>query len=56
MRVIDMRPVKRFAHNRLPGSPIREVLLVEEDKLDADTFLARLPVWLNLINMSDLGK
>ena len=51
-----MRPVKRFARNRLPESLIREVLLCEDDKLDAHTFLARLPVWLNLINMSNLGK
>jgi len=48
---INMKPVKRFAAERLPESPLKEILFLEDDTLDAYTFLARLPVWLKLINI-----
>lgn len=48
---IDMTPVKRFAAERLPDCPLRDILLLEEDKLDAQTFLARFPVWLKLVRI-----
>lgn len=48
---IDMKPIKRFAAERLSESPLKKVLLLEDDKLDVHIFLARLPVYLNLINI-----
>lgn len=48
---VDMKPVKRFAVEILPECPLKEILLLEDDKLDAHTFFARLPVWLRLIKI-----
>jgi len=46
-----MKKVKEFAYRKLPkNSPLREILLSEEDKLEVSIFLARLPVWLKLSN------
>ncbi len=46
---VDIRGLKIFALDKLPlGSPLREVLLYENDMLDTSTFLARLFVWLRL--------
>ena len=48
---VDMKEVKRFAAKSLPECPLKEILLLEDDMLDAHIFLARLPVWLKLINI-----
>jgi hypothetical protein len=45
---IDIRPLKEFARKKMPLSPLREVLLIEEDVIDANAFLAKLPLWLRL--------
>ena len=46
---IKMKALKEFASQRLPrNAPLREVLLSEEDELEVDVFLARLPIWLKL--------
>lgn len=45
---IDVRPLKQFAYEKLPESPLKEILLIEDDILDIDAFLARLPIWLRL--------
>ena len=48
-RLVNVRRLKSFAIDNLPHeSPLREVMLYENDELDALTFLARLPVWLRL--------
>ena len=50
--VVDIRPLKRFAENRLPlGSHLRAVLLHEDSSLAAGVFLARLKVWLMLMRV-----
>jgi hypothetical protein len=47
---INIRPLKDFAVCRLPAtSPLREVLLREEDEISVMSFLDRLPIWLLLI-------
>lgn len=50
---VNMKQVKRFAAERLPECSLREILLLEDDKLDAHIFVARLPVWLRLIDISE---
>lgn len=46
---VDLRGLKRFASESLPvDSVLRGILVGEDDKITADTFLARLPVWLRL--------
>lgn len=50
-RRILMRELKDFAFEKLPrGSALRDVLLAEDDELDADVFLAKTDVWLKLLN------
>lgn len=46
---VDIRKLKSFAYGKLPRNlPIREILLLEEDELDVQVFLARLSIWLQL--------
>jgi hypothetical protein len=45
---INMKPLKQFAAERLSDSPLKEVLLLEDDRLDVHSFLIKLPTWLQL--------
>lgn len=50
---VDVRALKSFAFEKLPkGWPLREILLSDEDELDVNVFLARLPLWLRLSRVS----
>jgi hypothetical protein len=49
-RKIDIRRLKRFALEHLPrDSPLRDVLLAEEDELSVQDFLAKMDLWLKLL-------
>jgi len=49
-RMILMRKLKDFAFEKLPkGSALRDVLLAEDDELDAEAYLAKTDVWLKLL-------
>ncbi|MEM2588162.1 MAG: hypothetical protein QXJ19_07530 [Candidatus Bathyarchaeia archaeon] len=49
MRIVNIRPIKAFAAEKLPqNNPLRLVLLLEDDEMDAAVFLARLSMWLKL--------
>jgi hypothetical protein len=49
---IDIRTLKGFAVRRLPrGSALRELLLIENDRLTVTEFLDKLDVWLKLLKM-----
>jgi len=46
---LNIRKLKNFAFSQLPKDcALREILLGENDVVDVSTFLARLPVWLQL--------
>jgi len=48
-RRILTRQLKDFALEKLPkGSALRDVLLAEDDELDAEVLLAKADVWLKL--------
>jgi hypothetical protein len=50
--MIDIRRLKRFAAENLPGnSRLRAVLLSERDHLPAVDFLAKMDVWMRLLNI-----
>ncbi len=54
---LDFTSVKKFAFEQLPSeSPLREVLLAENDKIDITTFLARIPIFLHLSNLEKRGR
>jgi hypothetical protein len=46
---INITKLKNFAYTQLPqDSILREILLLESTEIDTSTFLARLPIWLQL--------
>jgi len=50
--MIDIRRLKRFAVESLPSnSRLRFVLLSERDQLPAVDFLAKMDVWMRLLNI-----
>jgi len=47
---VDLCGLKRFAREKLPvGSSLREILLANDDKISVATFLAYVPIWLQLL-------
>jgi len=55
-KTINIKPLKIFALNKLPNCSLRYLLLIEEEKLDVQTFLARMPIWLKLIRGMEDGR
>jgi len=46
---VNISPLKKFALEELPkDSPLREILIAETSEIDVSTFLARLPIWVQL--------
>ena len=49
--VVCISRLKTFAAESLPaGSPLREILLSDKDHLSVSEFLAKIGVWLRLLN------
>ena len=47
---IRIARLKQVASDNLPkDSPLREVLLVDNDQLQVNDFLSRIPLWLRLL-------
>ena len=52
IRAVNISGIKRFAAESLPGnSRLRDVLLSERDQLTAGDFLAKMDVWMRLLNI-----
>jgi thiamine phosphate synthase YjbQ (UPF0047 family) len=50
--LLDIRPLKVFATQKLSvGSHLREILLTEKDTIPVQEFLAKLGVWLKLLEI-----
>ncbi len=50
-RLVSTEGLKQLVLERFPEDhPLREVILAERDVLTSDEFLAKLPVWLVLLN------
>jgi len=50
MKLVDLRKLKTFAHEKLSQWPmLRELILTEPDKVEAPEFLGKVPVWLKLL-------
>jgi len=50
--MIDILRLKRFASDNLPScSRLRSVLLSERDQLKANDFLAKMDIWMTLLNL-----
>lgn len=46
---VNIKSLKLFAYEKLPeGSPLREVLLVENDEITVEEFLIKMDLWLKL--------
>ena len=51
-RLVDMGRLKGFASERLGGnSQLKVVLLSERDQLTVTDFLAKMDIWLKLLNI-----
>ena len=49
---VDLRGLKAWAAKSLPrGSKLREVIMLDEDRLTPEAFLAKLQVWLSLYDV-----
>lgn len=44
----DLRALKQFVSELSPDSVLRRVVLSEEDEIDAQTFLRKVPVWTSI--------
>ena len=50
--MVDIRRLKGFAFERLPSSSrLRDVLLSERDQLKVNDFLAKMDIWITLLNL-----
>lgn len=51
MRMINTRQLKKLALEQLPeGSALRYVILAEKDELSGEEFMAKLDIWMMLLN------
>jgi hypothetical protein len=51
---VDIRPLKRIAHDQLPrGSALREILLDEPNEMGIDEFLIKIDIWLKLMKVQE---
>ena len=49
---LDTRGLKAWARKNLPGdSKLREVILLDEDQMLPEAFLAKMDVWLTLYDI-----
>ena len=48
-RRVNIRPLKRFASEKLRRTFLRSILLSENDYLNILEFLAKLDIWLKLL-------
>jgi hypothetical protein len=46
---VDIKPLKQFAAEKLPETPLRGILLLEDDKMDVHSFVVKVQTWLQLL-------
>jgi hypothetical protein len=46
---VDIRPLKQFVAERFPETPLREILLLEDDKMDVNSFIIKVQTWFQLL-------
>lgn len=52
-RTVSIKILKEYARDRLPrDSPLREVLLAEEDHISVNEFLGKIKTWLVLVRQT----
>jgi hypothetical protein len=49
-KTVDVRRLKDFALRLPRGSVLRDLLLTEDDELGVHDFLAKMDLWLKLLN------
>lgn len=49
---LNLKPLKNFAIEKLPqNSTLREILLLEPDKLSTSDFITKFDIWTALFNL-----
>jgi hypothetical protein len=54
-KIVDFRPIKRFALQSMNESELKELLLSEPDEMRVDVFLAKINTWLRLQKIEEGG-
>ena len=54
-KIVDFRPIKRFALQSMDESELKELLLSEPDEMRVDVFLAKINTWLRLQKIEEGG-
>jgi hypothetical protein len=55
-RKVDIRPLKLFAREKIPlKCVLRDLLLTDNDELEAAEFLVKTKVWLRLLQVRSDG-
>ncbi|MGA3110958.1 MAG: hypothetical protein ABSE15_02880 [Candidatus Bathyarchaeia archaeon] len=52
-RKLDMTPLKVYAHKLPKNSPLRHLLLQEENQISVNAFLERSKIWIQLSEWSE---
>lgn len=56
MKLVDLHKLKAFALKELKSHPIiRDLILMEPDKVEVHEFLGKLPLWLGLLEKEGKG-
>lgn len=51
---VDIKRLKRFALRELPvNSPLRQLILSENEKMEASEFIHKMDVWLRLVEFEN---
>jgi hypothetical protein len=54
---VDISQLKEFAYQNIPSDwPLRDILLAQNDEVDVTTFLACLPIYLQLSRSGRMTK
>lgn len=48
-REVDISSLKQFAAEKLPDSPLRDLILLEKDKMAPEEYVIKVDVWLKLL-------
>jgi hypothetical protein len=46
---VDISPLKQFAAEKLPDSPLRDLILQEKNTMPPEEYVIKVDVWLKLL-------
>jgi hypothetical protein len=52
-RLADIRDIKRYAAEKMPGSVFTQIILQEPDEMTVSDFKAALPAWFTILKQEN---